>query len=67
MSGLKAIILPLSLGTATFYVGGNNFVISHTKDKDTCCFNDGIHNNGGWVIHQSYDKTIKEINIVLGL
>ena len=46
----------------TIYFSNN---ISVIKKDHGCCIMDGLHNNGGWLVTESYDEVISKIDTAL--
>lgn len=60
---MKLVHFILASGkTAAFFFGNNNVVV-FTDDSNHIRIQDGIHNNGGWKLHQNYtlDQVVEMI------
>jgi hypothetical protein len=53
--------LTLQSGNRAVFNLVNNFVISEVNGK--VCINDGVHNNGGWILaaHHTFDEVVELI------
>ena len=58
---MSKTVVPVVFGNKTFFVTkSSNFVVSGGHEDGTR-ISDGIHNNGGWVVGESYQTVVKKI------
>jgi hypothetical protein len=43
-----------------FFVTGN-ITVAEIKEEGKTLLNDGNHNNGGWMVKESYEEVIKKL------
>jgi hypothetical protein len=48
----------------TLFVGAGNLAV--TLNGSYTRISDGVHNNGGWDVQESYDEVIARLSIALG-
>ena len=55
-------VVPVVVGKYTFLVTKNSNFVIHTVDKGFTATRivDGIHNNGGWEVHEPAEKVVQK-------